>query len=139
MQKSNQNREYFNTVQSLWNNPPQEKTFTFKCILNSISTYGILDFITKKVLGNFIGISVGVWVASKFNHTVIERKSLKNIFGLAHQKTTIVQEIPNWMQTIIAIMLGYVALEVVHYFFKSKQVVVTIKKLQQTVVNLFKS
>jgi hypothetical protein len=43
------------------------------------------------------------------------------------------------MQTIIAIMLGYVALEVVHYFFKSKQVVVTIKKLQQTVVNLFKS
>lgn len=120
------NQHYFNKVKKVWDaesvedegiTAPPELSFREKFTIPNI-----IDFITKQALGNIIGLSVGVWVASTFTHKVTERKSLHNLFGLAHRKTTIVNEIPQWQQTIIAIIVGYIALELVHYFFQSKKV-----------------
>jgi hypothetical protein len=81
----------------------------------------IVDFVSKQALGNIIGFAVGLWVSKTFTHAVMERKRLDNLFGLLHRKTTIVNEIPNWLQTTISILVGYIALEIVHYFLQSKQ------------------
>lgn len=121
-----ENSLFFARVKDIWDTEtadvnaiayPLSKPFSERFTLPNI-----IDFITKHTLGNFIGISVGVWVASTFTHKVQERKSIQNLFGLAHRKTTIINEIPHWQQTLIAIVVGYIALELCHYFLKSRNI-----------------
>jgi hypothetical protein len=89
--------------------------------LEQLTLPNIVDFVSKQALGNIIGFAVGLWVSKTFTHAVMERKRLDNLFGLLHRKTTIVNEIPNWLQTTISILVGYISLEIVHYFLQSKQ------------------
>lgn len=135
LHENTNNQHYFNKVKKVWDaesvedegiTAPPELSFREKFTLPNI-----IDFITKQALGNIIGLSVGVWVASKFTHKVTEPKSLHNLFGLIHRKTTVVNEIPHWMQTVIAIMVGYIALELVHYFLQSKKIVWVWKELRK--------
>lgn len=135
LHENTSNQQYFNRIKKVWDTDsaeeegvtaPPELSFREKFTLPNI-----IDFITKQALGNIIGLSVGVWVSSTFTHKVVERKSLHNLFGLAHRKTTIVNEIPQWQQTIISIMVGYVALELVHYFFQSKKVLLVWTQLRK--------
>jgi hypothetical protein len=129
------NRTYFEKVKALWDSEPiDENAIVYpksKPFRERFTIAGTIDFITKHTIGNFIGISVGVWVASTFTHKVTERKSLHNLFGLMHRKTTIVNEIPHWQQTVIAIIVGYIALELVHYFLQSQRLLYVWKHIRK--------
>lgn len=119
------NQLYFNKVKEVWDAEAVNETGTTKpphlTFMEQLTLPNIVDFITKQALGNIIGIAVGLWVSKTFTHSVLESRSLNNLFGLGHRKTTIVNEIPAWLQTTISILVGYIALEIVHYFLKSKQ------------------
>lgn len=134
LNQNTNNLNYFNSVKKVWDAETLEETGTTEpprlSFLEKLTIPNVIDFITKEALGNIIGIAVGLWVAKTFTHSVLERKSLNNLFGLVHRKTTIVNEIPHWLQTTIAILVGYIALELVHYFLQSKQLVVVWKVLK---------
>ncbi len=127
LNQNTNNLHYFNRVKKVWDAETLEETGTTELpkltLMERLTLPNIIDFITKQALGNMIGIAVGLWVSKSFTHAVLERRNLNNLFGLAHRKTTIVNEIPSWLQTTIAILLGYIALEMVHYFLKSKHVI----------------
>lgn len=79
------------------------------------------ELIIKQSLGNFVGFVVGMWVTSTFSNYVLERRGLHNLFGLAGRKKVEVNIIPEWMQTGIAILVGFITLELINHFFQTKK------------------
>ena len=135
LNQNTNNQLYFNRVKKVWDAGAVKETGRIKLprltFMEQLTLPNIVDFITKQALGNIIGIAVGLWVSKTFTHSVLERRSLNNLFGLGHRKTTIVNEIPYWLQTTISILVGYIALEIVHYFLKSKQFIALWKMIQK--------
>ena len=56
-----------------------------------------------------------------FSHYILERRGLQNLFGLAGRKKVAVHLIPEWIQGVIAILIGFIALELINHFFQTKK------------------
>lgn len=138
LHQNNNNQLYFNKVKKLWDAEAEDETGTTEprklTLMEQLTLPNIVDFITKQALGNIIGIAVGLWVSKTFTHSVLERRNIHNLFGLGHRKTTIVNEIPQWQQTTISILVGYIALEMVHYFLQSKQFIALWKMMKKNLI-----
>jgi hypothetical protein len=138
LHQNNNNQLYFNKVKKMWDAEAEDETGTTEprklTLMEQLTLPNIVDFITKQALGNIIGIAVGLWVSKTFTHSVLERRNIHNLFGLGHRKTTIVNEIPQWQQTTISILVGYIALEMVHYFLQSKQFIALWKMMKKNLI-----
>ena len=119
------NKILFNKVKAVWDNENElekstkiELTPTF---LGRFTKQKIKDFILDQAIGNLIGFMVGMWVTAMFSHYVLEKRGIKNLFGLAGRKKIAVNEIPEWLQNSIAILVGFIALELINHFFQTKK------------------
>ena len=56
-----------------------------------------------------------------FSHYILERRGLQNLFGFAGRKKVTVHLIPEWMQGVISILVGFIALELINHFFQTKK------------------
>ena len=138
LNKNEKNKALFNKVKVLWDDENSADE-SFK--KNAPATFfgrftkkKIKDFILKQAVGNLIGFMVGMWVTAMFSHYVLEKRGLKNLFGLTGRKKIAVNEIPEWLQSGIAILVGFIALELINHFFQTKKHLVVleyIKKLYQ--------
>ena len=136
--QSEKNKEFFYKVQGIWNHSDiqDEEFLKMKAswtIREKFSFPRINKFILQKALGNLVGFTFGMWVTTTFSHSVLERKSIKNLFGIVKRKDVLVNEIPHWLQVGISILVGFIVLELINYFFQTKQYLVLwkyIKKLQ---------
>lgn len=81
----------------------------------------IKKFILDQALGNLVGFIVGMWITSSFTHYVVEGRNIRNLFGLAGRRKIAVNDMPEWLQSGIAILLGFIVLELINYFFQSKR------------------
>ena len=79
------------------------------------------NVVIQKTLGNLVGFAIGFFVTNSFTHYVTERRSVKNLFGLAGRKKVVVNEIPEWIQYGLSILLGFIVLELINHFFDSKK------------------
>ena len=127
--QSEKNKEYFSKVKSVWDHSVtiNEMPFRSKVLLavrEKFTFHRIKNFILQKTLGNLVGFVVGMWVTTTFSHTVLERRNLKNLFGIVKRKDIIVNDIPNWLQVVISILVGYIVLELINYFFQTKKYLV---------------
>ena len=116
--ESKENELLFNKVKNIWNLEELHSPVTF---LGRFTKQKIKSFILQQAIGNLIGFTAGMWVTALFSHHVLERRGLKNLFGLTGRKQLVVNEIPEWMQSGIAILVGFIALELVNYFFQEKK------------------
>lgn len=78
------------------------------------------DFLVNELIGRFVGFIVGMWTTSLFSKVVYEKKSFKNLFGLAPRKKIVVNTTPEWLQLLISAIVGFIVLELINYFFKHK-------------------
>ena len=125
LDKSESNKALFYKVKILWDDEnsiddcfKKNAPLTF---LDRFTVPKIKDFIINQAIGNLIGFIVGMWVTAMFSHYVLERRGLKNLFGLAGRKKVAVNEIPEWLQSGIAILIGFIALELINHFFQTKK------------------
>lgn len=128
LNQSDSNKVFFNKVKTLWDDKntideafQQEAAPTF---FGRYTKKKIKDIIFKQSIGNLIGFMVGMWVTSSFSHDVLEKRGFKNFFGLGGRKKVVVNEIPEWLQNGIAILIGFIALELINHFFQSKKYLV---------------
>lgn len=124
--QSQKNKEYFYKVKDLWDHSfsTTEMSFKYRVLLairEKFTFHRTKNFILENTLGHLVGFVVGMWVTTTFSHTVLERKSIKNLFGIVKRKNVQVDDIPQWMQTVISILVGYIVLELIVYFFKTKK------------------
>lgn len=130
-----ENKKLFEKMKTVWDGQDsilvesEAKEVTF---FGRFTKEKMKDFIVKQSLGNFVGFVVGMWVTSMFSHYVLERRGLQNLFGLAGRKKVAVHIIPEWMQTGIAILVGFIALEFINHFFQTKKHIVVYEYFKRT-------
>jgi len=127
--QSEKNKEYFSKVKNVWDHSVTLNELPFKSRVllacrEKFTFHRIKNFILQKSLGNLVGFVVGMWVTTTFSHTVLERKNIRNLFGIVKRKSIQVDDIPQWQQVVISILVGYIVLELINYFFQTKKYVV---------------
>ena len=119
MNENEKNKILFKNVKMLWEDKNStDESLTFR---ERFSKQKIKDFIVNQAIGNLVGFSIGIWVTATFSHYVLEKRGIHNLFGLAGRKKIAVNEIPEWLQSGIAILMGFIALELINHFLKSKK------------------
>ena len=124
--QSEKNKAYFSKVKNVWDhsvtkNEEPFKTRVLLAVREKFTFHRIKNFILQKTLGNFVGFAVGMWVTTTFSHHVLERRNLKNLFGIVKRQNVQVNDIPHWVQVVISILVGYIVLELINYFFQTKK------------------
>lgn len=114
-QESEFNNDFYYKVKALWDQP-DNKTFFGKFTAKKIK-----GFLFNQAIGNFIGFVIAFSVTRYFTHYEVERRSVKNLFGLAGRKKEIVHEMPEWLQWSLSIIVGYLVLEFVNHFIETKK------------------
>ena len=125
LDQNEKNKALFHNIKALWNEENSidgslknkvEPTF-----LERFTKQKIKDFILKQAIGHLIGFIIGMWVTATFSHYVLEKRGINNLFGLAGRKKVAVNEIPEWLQNGIAILVGFIALELINHFIQTKK------------------
>jgi hypothetical protein len=125
LNENEQNKALYYKIKTLWDDETNIdkylKDTTTPTFMGRFTKQKIKNFIIDQALGNLIGFIVGMWVTAMFSHYVLEKRGIKNLFGLAGRKKIAVNEIPEWLQSGIAILVGFIALELINHFFQTKK------------------
>ncbi len=125
LDENENNKAFFYKVKVLWDEENSaDESFNQNAPLTfwgRFTKQKMKDFILKQAIGNLIGFIVGMWVTAMFSHYVLEERGIKNLFGIAGRKKVAVNEIPEWLQSGIAILVGFIALEFINHFFQTKK------------------
>ncbi|TAG56539.1 MAG: hypothetical protein EAZ27_04760 [Cytophagales bacterium] len=82
----------------------------------------ILKFIIGELIGRFIAFAVALWCSKLFTHYSYEKKSIKNLFGLAKRKKIVVNEMPEWVQILTIAVIGFIVMETINYILELPKV-----------------
>lgn len=118
-----ENGVFFNKVKDIWENKVTQNAesdipATFR---ERFTKKRIKNFLQKQAIGKLVGFIIGMWVTTLFSYNIVERRGLRNLFGFAGRKKVVVNTIPEWLQGAIAILVGFIALELVNHFFQTKK------------------
>jgi hypothetical protein len=72
-------------------------------------------------LGNFIGYIAGSLVTLFTTYHTIERRALKNLFGVLPRKQVVVHVLPEWLEWVLAVLVGFLVMEFVRYWFNYRK------------------
>ncbi len=111
------NQVIYSKIKNTWLGIEEKPTPFFRKFNRKYMT----NVVIQKTLGNLVGFAVGVLITNSFTHYVTERRSVKNLFGLAGRKKVQVNDTPEWVQYSLSILLGFIVLEVINHFFESKK------------------
>ena len=54
-------------------------------------------------------------------YQVVERRALKNLFGILLRHTVVVHRLPEWLEWTLSILLGYLVMELVRYIIQNNR------------------
>jgi len=117
LNQSKENAIVFGKIKNAWLDLEEKPTPFFKRFTR---TY-ITKVVIQKTIGNLVGFAIALLVSNSFTHYVTERRSIKNLFGLAGRKKVVVNDMPEWFQYGVSLLLGFLVLEVINHFFESKK------------------
>jgi len=66
-------------------------------------------------LGNFAGYVSGSLVTVVCTYHSVERRAIKNLFGLLPRKAVVVHLLPEWLEWVLGIAIGFLVMEFVRY------------------------
>ena len=72
-------------------------------------------------LGNFVAYAVGSFVMVLTTYHSVERRALKNLFGILPRKEVVIHRLPEWLEWALAVFLGYLVMEFVRYLIRSNK------------------
>lgn len=72
-------------------------------------------------VGNFVGYAAGSLVTLSTTYHVVERRALKNLFGILPRHTVVVHRLSQWLEWALSIFLGYLVMELVRYVIRVYQ------------------
>lgn len=93
-------------------------------IMNDIISKELLrkklkKFFITSILGNFIGYVAATFVTTFSTYHSYERRALKNLFGILPREQVEVHLIPEWLEWTVAVLLGFIVMELVNYFINN--------------------
>jgi len=73
------------------------------------------------VLGNFAGYVAGSLVTLVSTHHAVERRAIRNLFGVLPRKKVVVHVVPHWLEWLLALIVGFLVMEAVRYWFNHRK------------------
>jgi hypothetical protein len=90
-------------------------------IRNTFSRQKLHQLCVNTALGNFVGFVAGSLVMTLTTYQTVERRGLKNLFGILPRKTVVVHRLPEWLEWSLCVLVGYIVMEVVRYLINSNR------------------
>ena len=90
-------------------------------IRNRLSRQKLQQLYVKATLSNFVGYVAGSLVTVLTTYHSVERRALKNLFGILPRQTVVVHRLPEWLEWTLSILLGYLVMEFVRYIVKNNK------------------
>ena len=72
-------------------------------------------------LGNFAGYVAGSLVTLVSTRHVVERRAIRNLFGVLPRKKIVVHVVPHWLEWLLALIVGFLVMEAVRYWFNHRK------------------
>jgi hypothetical protein len=72
-------------------------------------------------LGNFAGYVAGSLVMLVSTYHSVERRALRNLFGVLPRKKIVVHLLPEWLEWLLALIVGFLVMEYVRYWFNHRK------------------
>ena len=72
-------------------------------------------------LGNFAAYLAGSLVTLVSTHYAVERRAIRNLFGVLPRKKIVVHEMPPWLEWLLALIVGFLVMEAVRYWFNHRK------------------
>lgn len=67
-------------------------------------------------LGNFAGYLAGSAITLLTTYHSIERRAIRNLFGILPRKKVVVHLLPEWLEWVLALVIGFLVMEFVRYW-----------------------
>ena len=90
-------------------------------IRNTFSRQKLHQLCVNTALGNFVGYVAGSLVMVLTTYQSVERRALKNLFGILPRQTVVVHRLPEWLEWTLAVLLGYLVMEFVRHIINSNK------------------
>ena len=81
-------------------------------------------------LGNFAGYVAGSLVTLVSTHHGVERRAIRNLFGVLPRKKIVVHVVPHWLEWLLALIVGFLVMEAVRYWFKHRKYAALLRALR---------
>ncbi|MBI3518685.1 MAG: hypothetical protein HY062_04945 [Bacteroidetes bacterium] len=117
LSENDRNVQIFEKIKNTWLEIESKPTPFFKRFTKKYLTKVVI----QKALGNLVGFAVAMLVSNSFTHYVTERRNIKNLFGLAGRKKIVVNDMPEWFQYGVSVLLGFFVLELINHIFETKK------------------
>ena len=90
----------------------------FKSTLTREKLHGLF---INTAMGNFAAYSAGSVVTLMTTYHSVERRAVRNLFGILPRKTVVVHLLPEWLEWTLGLMVGFLVMEFVRYSFNHKK------------------
>src|SRR5262245_28154643 len=90
-------------------------------IRNTFSFRKLQQLCVNTTLGNFVGYVAGSLVMILTTYESVERRALSNLFGILPRKAVVVHRLPEWLEWTLAVLVGYVVMELVRHFIRNNR------------------
>ena len=81
-------------------------------------------------LGNFAGYVAGSLVTIVSTHHAVERREVRNLFGVLPRKKIVVHVLPHWLEWLLALVVGFLVMEAVRYWFNHRKYAALVSALR---------
>jgi hypothetical protein len=90
-------------------------------VRNTFSRRKLHQLCVNTALGNFVGFVAGSLVMTLTTYQTVERRALKNLFGILPRHTVVVHRLPEWLEWTLSVFIGYLVMELVRYVLNSNR------------------
>jgi hypothetical protein len=87
-------------------------------------------FFINTALGNFAGYVAGSLVTLVSTRHAVERRAIRNFFGVLPRKKIVVHVMPHWLEWLLALIVGFLVMEAVRYWFNHRKYAALVSALQ---------
>ncbi|HXQ64208.1 MAG TPA: hypothetical protein VN787_05095, partial [Steroidobacteraceae bacterium] len=94
---------------------------------DTLSRQKLKQLFVNTALGNFVGYIAGSLVTVVSTYHSVERRALRNLFGILPRKKVVVHLLPEWAEWLLALLVGFMVMEYVRYVINRKKYLVFFK------------
>lgn len=93
----------------------------YEFIRNTFSRQKLQQLCVNTALSNFVGYVAGSLVMVLTTYHSVERRAFKNLFGILPRKEVVVHRLPEWLEWTLAVLLGFLVMELVRHIIRSNK------------------
>lgn len=82
---------------------------------NTLNRQKLKQLAINTALGNFAGYVAGSLVTGLATYHSVERRALKNLFGVLPRHKVVVHVLPEWLEWTLSVFVGFLVMEFVRY------------------------